>query len=657
MDKLYLGANYYPEDWDESCIDEDIVKMKECGFNVARIGEFAWKKDEPKEGEFDFSWLHRVVDKLHSAGISVIMGTPTATPPHWLYRKYPDMATLSSDGVRRSHGGRRHACSCHPGYQHYSGIIVEKLAQEFGNHPGIIGWQIDNEIYPLDPGCVCDHCLDAFHKHLLEKYGSVENVNKAWNLNLFSQAYDAIEDIPAPVNTWHNPHILLEWYLSQAKNHVNFVHMQAEILKKYTKAPVGTDTMPVNGFNYRQMNGPMDVAQFNHYNTGNNILKAAMWMDYMKHFSKIPFWNTETQPCWNGSTAPGHSIQDEGFIYMNTWLPFILGGGANLYWLWRTHWAGHELMHGAVLDSCGRYTYANGEIRQASRDLKKSEKLLLSTKPASDVAIHFTSLNWWIKKSQTVISGVEDKGAPIIEWYSKLLDLGIHADVIDLEEKLESYKVLFTPTAYTLEEADFRERITKWVQDGGVWVVGPLTDIRTAIGTKYKNAPYGFLEDLCNVTLAYTIPDNENRVKLKNDMGEEVLASKSLELFEDGDYEKLVTVSGGHTSLVGKNCVLCKNVGKGKVIILGAFLEEKEFARIALKAADLGGAVVNDVTNSCMITRRTGDNTEVTVAASVNGKQAVYRFEGKMRDVITKKVHEGSIQLAPYQVAILEKTV
>ena len=111
MKKLLLGVNYYPEDWDESYVDSDIEKMLECGFNVVRIAEFAWKKMEPKEGEFSFEWLHTVVDKMHRAGIGVILGTPTATPPHWLFKKYPDMATLSSSGVRTSHGGRRHCCS------------------------------------------------------------------------------------------------------------------------------------------------------------------------------------------------------------------------------------------------------------------------------------------------------------------------------------------------------------------------------------------------------------------------------------------------------------------------------------------------------------------------------------------------------------------
>ena len=111
MKKLMLGANYYPENWDASLINSDIEKMRECGFNVVRIAEFAWKKMEPAEGQFCFDWLHAVVDKLYAAGIGVIMGTPTATPPHWLLKKYPDIATLSPAGIRTSHGGRRHCCS------------------------------------------------------------------------------------------------------------------------------------------------------------------------------------------------------------------------------------------------------------------------------------------------------------------------------------------------------------------------------------------------------------------------------------------------------------------------------------------------------------------------------------------------------------------
>ena len=77
----YLGVAYYPEDWNESEIDRDIEKMQRIGIDTVRIAEFAWHRMEPHPGEFDFSFFHRVVDKMHAAGINVVLGTPTATPP------------------------------------------------------------------------------------------------------------------------------------------------------------------------------------------------------------------------------------------------------------------------------------------------------------------------------------------------------------------------------------------------------------------------------------------------------------------------------------------------------------------------------------------------------------------------------------------------
>ncbi len=651
---IYLGANYYPEDWDENLIDFDIAKMKECGFNVVRVAEFAWKKMEPKEGEFSFTWLHKVVDKMREAGIGVILGTPTATPPHWLLKKYPDMAMLSPSGVRTSHGGRRHACSSHPEYQRYSRIIVEKMGEEFGADPGVIGWQIDNEIYAWEPGCCCEYCQKNFHTHLEEKYGSVEEINRAWNLNLFSQAYDSIDDIPVPFNTWHNPHIRLEWNLSQTKNHLHFVHMQAEILKGYTNAPIGTDTMPVNGFDYRELNRPLGVAQFNHYNTNRDLTTAAMWMDYMKHFSKIPFWNTETQACWNGSTSPGMPLLPEGFIYMNTWLPIMLGGGANLYWLWRTHWAGHELMHGAVLDTCGRFTHANNEIRHAARDFEAVGDILDLAVPKSDTALLFTSLNWNIRKSQTINDSIRDDTGFVTDFYNRLLTVGIHPDMIDAGETLDEYKLLFSPTAYTLEDGDFRERVIDWVKAGGVWVVGPLTDIRTAIGTKYKTSPYGFLEEVLDAHLAYTIPLDNGRITLENELGEAVKGHGIFELFDDGDFETLLTVKEGHSALVGKHAVIRRRVGKGSVILLGTVPEEKEFERLALLAAGAAGADTYRVSRGVMVTKRVGGEREILIAAAIDGSCGEFVFDGKRRDLLTDIVYDGKITLSPYQVAVLD---
>ena len=287
---ILFGAAYYPEDWPESERPYDIKMMKEAGMNVMRFGEFAWRKMEPKPGEYDFKWLHEVIDDLAANGIKSILGTPTATPPRWFLKQYPDAAKLNADGHRTPHGGRRHCCSNNPDYQRESDKIVTAMAKEFGDDPNVIGWQLDNEIYSSGDGCICPHCVDKFHRHLEAKYGTIEALNAAWNLNLFSQAYDAFDEIPAPVRGWQNPHIRLEWRIAHYQSDIDFLHGHAAILRQYTKAPIGTDMMPLNGMGYEDMTEPMDVIQYNHYNIEENLPTLPFWFDHFRSFGK-PFWN------------------------------------------------------------------------------------------------------------------------------------------------------------------------------------------------------------------------------------------------------------------------------------------------------------------------------------------------------------------------------
>ena len=59
---MYLGSAWYPEHWDESRWPADLALMRDAGMNVARIGEYAWSRLEPREGSFDMDWLQRAVD-------------------------------------------------------------------------------------------------------------------------------------------------------------------------------------------------------------------------------------------------------------------------------------------------------------------------------------------------------------------------------------------------------------------------------------------------------------------------------------------------------------------------------------------------------------------------------------------------------------------
>ena len=465
----YLGVAYYPEDWDETEIDRDIEKMHRIGIDTVRIAEFAWHRMEPKPGAFDFSFFHRVVDRMPAAGIHVVLGTPTATPPRWLGRMYPDIYAEMADGNHREHGGRRDCCSNNAHYNEYCMRIVDRMAKEFAEDPAVIGWQIDNEIYAGEGGgCFCPSCQGKFRERLRREYGTIDALNEAWNLNLFSQWYDDFEDIPAPRHAWHNPHLIQAWNIFQNDSHIAFVRRQADILHRYVKVPVGTDTMPFNGMDYRRMTEALDIVQFNHYNTPENLHCCAFWFNYLRTLKEHPFWNTETATCWNGSVSISQSIKPEGYCRVNSWLPIALGGEANMYWLWRTHWAGHELMHGAVIDSSGRDMHTVGEVTEVARGYRKAADFINGTKAVSDAAIHFTSLSWTMHAAQNAVNGWNYSATVQEKWYRPMAEMGLQPDVIDAAQELSAYRLIFSPMIMTLEEHDLGQRMAQWVRDGGV---------------------------------------------------------------------------------------------------------------------------------------------------------------------------------------------
>ena len=146
--RIYLGAAYYPEMWSEDEIEKDIERCRQLGVNTLRVGEFAWGKMEPREGEFCFGWLKNVVDRLYAAGIYTVMCTPTATPPRWLLKKYPETRMVMHDLIRADVSSRCHTCKTSPVMREKNRVIVTKMAEVFAGHPGIVGWQNDNEIHP-----------------------------------------------------------------------------------------------------------------------------------------------------------------------------------------------------------------------------------------------------------------------------------------------------------------------------------------------------------------------------------------------------------------------------------------------------------------------------------------------------------------------------
>jgi beta-galactosidase len=153
---MYFGVDYHPEHWvypyagtkekPESRWERDVELMVNAGVTAVRMGEFAWGLYEREEGKFDFAWMRRAMDLMAKAGIKIVLGTPTAAPPRWLYKKYPEILPRDVNGDLL-HAGTRYAhCLNSNVFWEYSQKIVTAVAENLGNHPELIAWQIHNGI-------------------------------------------------------------------------------------------------------------------------------------------------------------------------------------------------------------------------------------------------------------------------------------------------------------------------------------------------------------------------------------------------------------------------------------------------------------------------------------------------------------------------------
>lgn len=645
MKELYFGAAYYPEVWDESEIDKDIAKMHEAGLNCMRIAEFAWSSMEPKEGVFKLDWLVRVVDKLYAAGIYTVMCTPSVTPPKWLTDKYPETLQVLDNGTARQFGGRCHVCKTSEVMREKNRIIVTEMCKALGKHPGIVGWQIDNEFYTYDRGCFCPKCREKFTRWLEEKYKTVDALNKAWKTARWSLTYNSFADvIPPRSDTWNHPSLLVEWIRFQADNTIEYCVEQADVIRRYTDAPIGTDMMPAMNIDHCKMNAALDVVQFNHYEPYNELYKPSFWFDYMRPIKKDqPFWNTETQCCWNGSEFANCGHRPAGNCYVNTLLPVLKGGEMNLYWLWRTHPCGHEIGHGAVLTSAGRFNHTIVETQRAVADANKCKHFLTGTKVKNEIAVHFSTTAALNLRYAPLVKGL-DYVKTVMDYTTALRHYG--ADVIGTGASLDGYKVVISPLLSCVDENGLKERMLDFVEQGGTWIVGPMSDIMTDYACKYTDAPYGFLEDVVGVYTKYQfpLPNDVFTAVWKN--GDELPISLNFDGYELCGADSLADYTNDY--LHGLCAIAARKVGKGKIILLGTLIEREQLQKL------LPVEKIAQASDNVELIRRAG-KTDGLIAVEMYAQPGTVTLDGAYTDLVTGKRCIGTVSLEPYQVCVFQK--
>ena len=307
---VLYGAAYYHEYMPYERLEKDIELMTRAGITVVRVGESTWTNWEPREGDFQFAWMDRVVNAMQAAGIQVVMGTPTYSVPPWLYAKHPEIMVVPLGQVRQSwqfYGPRQNMDITHPVYRQYCERVIRKIAERYAKHPGVIGWQIDNETGAY--GTAGPNVQAGFKEWLKRKFGTVEALNKAWGLVYWGQLLGTWDELP-PRDGILNPGWKLEWERYQRSLVTDFLQWQAALVREYVPAGQWV-TQDFHGatrtaVDSQQVSKFLDIAAINPYHETQDSLDG-WWITFMGDFTRsmkrAPYLVTETNAQTTGWDA------------------------------------------------------------------------------------------------------------------------------------------------------------------------------------------------------------------------------------------------------------------------------------------------------------------------------------------------------------------
>lgn len=487
MDSILYGVAYYPEYMPTDRLDEDVELMQKAGITVVRVGEFTWSTWEPRDGEFQFAWMQRVLDRLHRAQIKVILGTPTASIPTWLYKEHPEILVTHLDGAAPplydpylptypsasapgEYGVRQNYDFLNPDFRRSAERIIREIVSHFKDHPAVIGYQIDNETFPT--GISTKYTQAAFLDRLKRKFKNTDAMNKAWGLVYWGQLVHTWDDLP-PRDGILNPGYKLEWENFQHDIVTDYLAWQAKIVNEY-KRPDQFITHDFSGGVHANIDQwaiarNLDIVSANTYfATEDEFAPNEMWLtgDLARSLKHTNYLVTETNAQsigWDSRTQyPFYPGQLRLAVYTN------LAAGANMveYWHWSSLHYGQETYWKGVLSHDLQPNRTYEEVSRVAGELKRLGPQLVNLKPDNKVAILFSA------DSANALSYMRftDRVSYMTmlrQIFDALCSLNVATDFVQVgDENLGRYKVLLVPPLYSASDATLRQ-ISDYVRNGG----------------------------------------------------------------------------------------------------------------------------------------------------------------------------------------------
>lgn len=466
------GTSYYPELVPESEWARDLDLMRTAGLECIRMLDFAWTALEPREGELDFAWLDRFIAQAQARGIGLVLCTPTASPPPWLARAFPEILIENKDGTVRPLGSRRDGDVDSPIYRDYCCGIARALAARYGRHPAVIGWQIDNEL--LGPEGVSPESHTRanqwrFRQWLKARHGSVGRLNERWGLRFWNQEYGDWGEVETP----RHPRIVLGHWLDHQEyfsaSQRDFVQVQADAMRPHLdpRQWLSTNGTAIfdRGLDHLVYAEACEMVGWDAY-AGAAAGSAGCYRheftaaahDLFRAAKQKPFWVFEIN-CLDGAVTEAAVAEAA-----------LRGAEAIVFWHWRPHRANVESGGVAICDLAGR------PIEERIARLQRLRALPLPAMPARCVpapaAIVFDPEN----QRAEMCPNPYRRALPPVRYlhafgamYAALRRLGVPVDVRRSRDDLSAYRLIAVPSPEFLGE-EAAARLVERVRAGATFL-------------------------------------------------------------------------------------------------------------------------------------------------------------------------------------------
>jgi len=654
LEGIAYGGDYTPEQWSRETWHEDVALMREAGVNLVSVGIFAWALIEISEGEFDFTWLDEVLDLLHRNGISVDLGTPTASPPAWFFAQHPEARVQTADGTILGFGARGMASHSSAAYRTAITRIATALAERYADHPAVVLWHVHNE-YGVPVGeDFSEQSVRAFREWLREKYGTLDALNAAWGTAFWGQHYTAWEHVgaPAAAPSVINPAQRLDFSRFTDHQLRQCFIAERDAIRAHATQPITTNFMANQSWttDLWAWGREVDIVSDDHYlwaaDTEGQI-GLAMAADLSRSVGGGKPWILMEHSTSAVNWQPRNIAKRPGEMARNSLTHLGRGADGILFFQWRASRSGAEKFHSAMVPHGGTHSRVWREVVELGGVLGTLTEMR-GSRVVADAAILWDFESFWAQDQEWRPSVDVTHKERIRSFYEQLWRDGITVDFALPGQDLSAYQLVVVPAQYLLRTAD-ADNLNRYVEAGGTLVVSffsGIVDENDAVHAGGFGAP---LEPALGVRVEEFLPLREGAACRLEWAGRELAADAWAEDLVVTTAETVATYVDGPGA--GKAAVTRNVVGEGVGWYLSTRPDDEGLAAVLSAVYADAGLSRADLPAGLEVITRRSDDTDYLVAVNHGDEPASFTANGV--DLVSGVDVDGDVEIAAGAVAVI----